>query len=368
MGKLFSNAKAIKEAKEAAGQQQTAGIMGAEAASAQTARNIAAEQTKSNIFMSLGSGVSGSADAGAATGNIFDPDAQRDQDLKKMASYGGFKFLKGKREGIIDPDAYTEQTQASTSFAIRDLLTAESLSLLKKEGPEWDMLENSTLGTIYEGAALQLRDTMRQLKNNYAKGGTARRTAINEFGEIQAAESAMRMRVQETWQANLGLYDTVHKAVDNAQSYASTFMQSLPLVNDQYRAAMMHTAEMQIQASQLAMQSTMNAYNTKMTQQPRNFGTKLLEGVIKLIPTAVATVFGGPGAGMAVGKVMNEADGSGTGGGQALGGLLTSGMDYIKNLGGDGSVLTKENTAGYDISALGKQIGQNYQDPNYLKF
>jgi hypothetical protein len=207
---------------------------------------------------------------------------------------------------------------------------------------------------------------MRTLKNQYAKGGTARRAAMYEANELAAGERAMRMRVQETWQANLGMYDTVHKIVDSAQQFSNTFMQNLPLVNDQYRSAMMYSAEMQIQASQLAMQSSINSYNTKMTQQPRNFGTKLLEGVIKLIPQAVATYFGGAEAGKAVGQVMNEADSGGQG--AATQNMLTSGMDYIKNLGGDKGILTQENTAGYDISALGKQIGENYQDPNYLKF
>ncbi|KKL70889.1 hypothetical protein LCGC14_2100380, partial [marine sediment metagenome] len=196
---LFSNKKNIRKAKEAAGQQQAAGIYGMEAASAQSARQIAGQEAQANIFSALGQ--PGTFGPGATTGsygdgstNMWDDSAVVDQSLSEFATYGGkdqFGRGKGKnkkggkplgsRAGIIDPEGYANQVIGSIPFQIRSKQTAEALQLLNKEGPAWDELENATIGTIHEGAALQLRDTMRQLKNNYAKGGTARRTAVNEF-------------------------------------------------------------------------------------------------------------------------------------------------------------------------------------------
>jgi hypothetical protein len=395
MAKLFSNATNIKKAKEAAGGAQLAGIMANEAIAAEKARAQAAEQAKMAVFQRLGS------DGSYSHQNLFDQNwqnannvddpnslfdtsgfglSQPDQHLMNLGpnAKGRKDVLGVARKGILDADSYANAIAGTAQFRIASKRVSDAEQLLNRKGPAWDMMNNSILGIINEGSALQLRDTMRTLKNQYAKGGTARRAALYEAKELAAGERAMRMRVQETWQANLGMYDTVHKIVDSAQQFSNTFMQNLPLVNDQYRAAMMHTAEMQIQGSQLAMQSSINSYNTKMTQQPRNFGTKLLEGVIKLIPSAVGTAFGAPGLGKALTGVMNDADSAGSGASAVaggLGGLLSSGMDYIKGLGGNKGVLTDANTKGYDISELGKQIGQNYQDPelasslsSYLNF
>jgi hypothetical protein len=353
MARLFSNRKNIRKAKEAAGGAQLAGIIGMESVAAEKARAQAMENAKMSVFQRLGS------DGSYSQQNLFDqnwqnsnnvdnPDSlfdtsgfglsQPDQHLMNLGpnAVGRKDVLGVARSGILDADSYANAIAGTAQFRIASKRVSEAEQLLNQEGPAWDMMNNSILGIINEGSALQQRDQLRLLKNQYAKGGTARRAAMFEANEMALGERAMRMRVQETWQANLGMYDTIHKIVDSAQQFSNTFMQNLPLVNDQYRAAMMHTAEMQIEASKLAMTSTLNAYNTKMTQQPQNFGTNLLEGIIKLVPTAVATYFGGPMAGKAVSDTMNAADGSGSGY-QGGSDLLGSGMDYLKqSMGGSG--------------------------------
>jgi hypothetical protein len=154
------------------------------------------------------------------------------------------------------------------------------------------MLENSVLGTINEGSALQLRDTVRKLKNQYAQGGTARRAAMYEVQELAAGERAMRTRVQETWQANLALFDSVRQNADRVAAGSQSFMAGLPLVNDSYRDAMQRTTALQIDASTLANSAIMSAYDTKMTQQPVNFGENFVEGLVKLVPAAIGAVVG----------------------------------------------------------------------------
>jgi hypothetical protein len=173
---------------------------------------------------------------------MWDKDAVWDQGLAQFATYGGKepfakgKYKKGKggvpgelghREGIIDPEGYANQVIGSIPFQIRSKQTAEAMQLLNREGPEWDRLENATIGTIHEGAALQLRDTLRQLKNNYAKGGTARRTAINEYSTIMAQERAMQARTQETWQANLKLHSYVRQNADRVEAGNRSFVENV---------------------------------------------------------------------------------------------------------------------------------------------
>jgi hypothetical protein len=292
---LFSNKKAIREAKEAAGQQQQAAIYGLEAADAAQARILAGEAAKSNIVNAMGQ--EGTFEPGSGTGsygtgetNIFEAAAMPNQAFKKMASYGGRKQLNVPRKGVIDPEGYANATIGSIPFKMRSKMTAEAYQLLNKEGPEWDMLENSTLGAIHEGAALQLRDTLRQLKNNYAKGGTARRAAMNEFGEIQAAESAMRMQTQETWQANINLHNYIRMNADRVQAGNISYVNSLPGLNSAYRDSMTKTASLMVAAGEKAAIIAGEAYEIRASQQAQNFGTKLLEAGIL---AAASTVIGG---------------------------------------------------------------------------
>ena len=291
MAKLFSNSKGIREAKEAAGQQQRAMILGLQAADDAKLNVQRIEETKANIFLAMGqnntygAGATGSTygaggEGGAVNYNLYDDDVAKNQDFRKLASYGGKDLFSGSREGIIDPDGFANAVSMSTGFQIQSQQVADSQQLLNQEGPAWDLLENSTLGQIHEGAALQLRDTLRELKNKFAKGGTARRTAANEFNTILAQERAMRTRVQETWQANIRLHHYVRANADRVAAGTSRFIDNLPGLNDSYRGAMMETAKLQIFAAENAAKFAGEAYDIRASQQAMNFGTRLLEGVI----------------------------------------------------------------------------------------
>ena len=288
---IFSNKKGIREAKEAAGQQQQASIYGLEAADAANARILAGEAAKTNIFNALGQpGTfepgSGTGNYGAGETNIFDTEAMPNQDLKKLASYGGGKQLKTPRAGVIDPEGYANAAIGSTSFKIRSKQTAEAYQPLNKEGAEWDMLENSTLGSIHEGAALQLRDTLRELKNNYAKGGTARRAAMNEMGEIQAMERAHQAKTDKVWQANITLHHYIRENADRVQAGNISYVESLPGLNAAYRDSMTKTAALMVSASEKAAIIAKGAYDTRASQQAVNFGTKLIEAGIMAVASS----------------------------------------------------------------------------------
>lgn len=331
---IFSNKKGIREAKEAAGGQQHAAITAMEAADRERARGIAGEQAKMAVWGLLGSDPNSFTSSYTNTNNVDDPTSlfdtsgvglsQPNQALKFMAPYdkGRNMLLGTAREGILDPAAYANAISQSAQFRIQSQRVRESEELLNQEGPAWDMLHNSVLGVINEGSALQLRETMRKLKNQYAKGGTARRTSMFEANELMAGERAMRTRVQETWQANLALYDSIRQNADRVAAGTQTFMQGLPLVNDSYRDAMQRTADLQIKASVLANNAVMTAYDTKMTQQAVNYGDNFVEGLVKLIPSiVVGALTGGAGVSVAAGAAAGAGSSSGTSAlGQMFGG------------------------------------------------
>lgn len=336
---LFSNKKNIRQAKAAAGQQQAAGIRAMEATKAQEARNLAGEEAKLNIFNLLGAeGTYGSSPpsgrgGGGAGGSVFDTSgtglSEKDQNLKAFATFGGGGELEGSRQGIIDPEAYAEKVSGSTLFRLQSQQVAEANQLVNREGKLWDQLNQSITGQIYEGAALQLRDTLRQLKNNMAKGGTARRAAQNEFTIIQANERAIQMRTKEAWQANLKLHDHINQNVDRVLQNSQAFVENLPMLNASYRDAMQKNAQLQVQANLNAAHIAGSAYNTRMSQQAVNFGTKLAEGVI-LAVASVALSYAGGAIGGAVGGAVGGAAGAtagktiGTDLGSAIGDAATA--------------------------------------------
>lgn len=330
MAKLFSNAKAIRDAKAASKQVTAGAVYGLEASSAQAARQIAGQEAQANIFNALGQEGTYGQDAGTfqygdGSTNMWDADAQWDPYLKQFSREPFGNKARGRnkkdpwnRKGIIDPEGYANQVIGSIPFQIRSKQTAEALQLLNKEGPAWDELENATIGLIYEGAALQLRDTMRQLKNNYAKGGTARRTAINEFSTIMAQERAMQSRVQETWQANLRLHSYVRKNADRVEAGNRSFVENINGLSSAHMAAMQATAALQVEAGKTAGLLAGQAYEIRASQQAVNFGTSLLEGVIQL---AASAVLGGAGGAL----ISNAAETGDSGGFQSgVGSLLQS--------------------------------------------
>lgn len=324
---LFSNKKNIKKAKVAAGQMQAAGIRAMESTKAQEARNLAGEEAKLNIFNLLGAeGTYGSSPpsgggGGGAGGSVFDTSgtglSEKDQKLRAFADWGGLNELEGSRQGIIDPEAYAEKVSGSTLFRLQSQQVAEANQLVNREGKLWDQLNQSITGQIYEGAALQLRDTLRQLKNNMAKGGTARRAAANEFNVIQANERAIQMRTKEAWQANLKLHDHINQNVDRVLQNSKAFVEGLPLLNASYRDAMQKNAQLQVQANINAAQIAQGAYATRMGQQAVDFGTKLAEGVILAVASIALSYAGG-----AIGGAM-ASTGAAAGGAGAITGTLS---------------------------------------------
>ena len=357
---FFGNKRNIRRAKEAAGQQQAAGIRAMEIADTERERTIASEQTKFSVLGMLGTpgsygpleGGGGGGGGSGGGGGIFSTDSYADQSLAMFGDHAKIgtmgmmhgdeawdaananapdgQFLRGgktrqeilqqgAREGILDPEGYTNQLSKSPLFRMQSQQVAEAGQLMNREGPLWDRLENSVLGSIHEGAALQLRDTMRQLKNNYAKGGSARRTAANEFNVINAQERAMRTRTQETWKANLKLHDYVNQNFERVRNGSMQFTDALPLLNDNYRSAMLATANLSAQATNAAASISGSAYSLRMSEQKVDMFKMFAEGTMSLLGGSVSSMGGSVSSG-AFGPAAAPAGGGGGGGG-GLGGI-----------------------------------------------
>jgi hypothetical protein len=300
---VFSNKKGIKEAKESAGAMQYSAGLGLEAVSAYQAQLMAAEMAKFQVYSALGSpGSYGPGAAAAATGNppsgsIYDTTstlAQPDQGLKQTMPYAtGRKGLLGTpRQGILDPEAYAAKIMSSSSFRTQSALQAEAEQLANREGDLYNKLENSILGVINEGAALQLREVMREIRTQGARDTTGsrgpRRAAMQDARYINAMENAMRSRVQQGWQAALGFQQMMWDQVQKVQAGSVEFLDNLPLVNKQYMDALAKTTEMQITASEMAAKVSQNAYAVKQSQQAVDFGSSFVEALTSYAGSYIA--------------------------------------------------------------------------------
>lgn len=303
MWESYKNQKASeKRAKEEAARQSLLAYKAVSGAETEQARALAAEQSRmavSGMFGAPGTyelpGTAGAATTGltpGAAGDVYQSDKYVDPSTKGLLRYKKYlpkearRHIKdkdgtgefGKMKGILDPEKFAAQTAQSADFRIRSRLTAESEQLLAQQGPAWDMLEQSTLGQIYEGAATAMRETMRDLKNRAAKGGTARRAALNEANQIRQTQDIAQMRINETWQANLKLHQYVRQNAEQVQAGNQRFLDNLPGIRDAYQTTMTSLNDALRHSTRWASQMSMAGYDARAAVGDSNFVEKLVMG------------------------------------------------------------------------------------------
>lgn len=374
---LFTSVKkAKKRAKSFAAGQAALGAAGVEAIDTERARTQAAEATRSNVYGLLGApgtydlpGAPGAGGQGqqGITGGIFATGGELVQ--RSEAALGAVKGvgskkragLTGTRTGILDPEAAAADIAGTAGFRIQSFQVAESEQLLNQKGPIWDMLHNSTIGIISEGAARGLRDDLRLLRNRAAKGGTARRTALNEMNQMLAVERNNRMRVQETWSANLALFNTIRANADRVRDGTQSFLDGLPQIRDAYNQSMgtlgRMMAEIAIPKASKALE--VGYVRTEETMQKKSFFTGLLEGAIVAVAAAGLEAIA-PGAG---GFMMQATGQSDVGGGDPTGGLIGKAGAWAKGKMGGGST-TGSSTTGTGSGSPGWDVDYGKQGAN----
>jgi hypothetical protein len=266
-----------------------------EAAAAYQAQLMAAEMAQMQVQGMLGApgtygAAAGTGQPGSVTG-VMDTSglglSQPDQNLAQGLNYstGGKGLLGTARTGILDPEAYAASIADSASFRIQSKLTAEAEQMANREGELYERLENSIMGVINEGAALQLKHAMREARNQAARGTTggargARRAAFQNAREINIIENSMRTRIQMSWEKAKEFQEMIWAQIGNVQQGNRDFLENLPLTNRAYLDAMGESAKMQMDAGMMAAKITQASYAVKQSQQPVNFGVGFAEALI----------------------------------------------------------------------------------------
>ena len=298
MGGLFSKEKERDRAREESAKQGLLAGLAIEAVDHAKARQEAAEQSRLAVFGMLGApgsydlpgAASGQFTPGQVGGDIYDTDSARTDKsaaAKGMLKYGhktgqaGMDLMYGKRTGILDPKKYAKEVAKSGSFRVQSRLTAEAEQLLAKEGEAWQKLDQATRGQIFEGAATALRESMREIKNNAAKGGSARRAALTEANKILAIERTNQIKINETWQANIRLDEYVRQNAMAVQDSNNRFLDNLPGIRDNYNNTMNSLAEMMASvAIPVASAATEKSYAARNAVKEPQILEKLIVGVV----------------------------------------------------------------------------------------
>jgi hypothetical protein len=122
---------------------------------------------------------------GVAEGSIF---------RKRKASEGAIKAggwqAPGRFEQLagfeLDPEALTKGVMGTAQFRIMNQLMVESEDFINRQGPLYDRAVRAQVGPIMEGSARSMEQAMGQIKQQFARGGSARRNALKDAIQVQA--------------------------------------------------------------------------------------------------------------------------------------------------------------------------------------
>lgn len=151
---------------------------------------------------------------------------------------------------ILDPEALQKQVEGSSQFRIMSRLTAEAEQLIAREGPLYQEMKNSLQLPIIEGAGAIARENAEQLKRAAARGGSARRSALEAVQRIRSQERINSQKVQQLAQTNFQLDVWARENARTTLEFGQNWAANLGGIRESYNSAM-------DQASQLMLNSAL---------------------------------------------------------------------------------------------------------------
>lgn len=297
------------------------------------ARRTAAEETYQNVLNRIGSKgtyetVGGTPDAGTSTdsgvgtaagtgGGIF-----KQQDVYK----GALKTVKGT---VLDPKKAAAAATDSAQGRIVSRMTAEAEQTLAREGPLYDEMVRNTQLPIIESSAQIARQNAEQIKRMAARGGSARRQALEAVTQIRAQEqlnsSRMQQLAQTRNQIDLWARDNAKTTVEFGQNWAA----NLGGIRESYQSAMDKASELMLDSAIPKAVGVINQIKSMREQahaENRAKAAAWVKGIVGVASLALGGAAGGFfGAGIA-GALGGTVTSSGvTGSLASISGSLASG-------------------------------------------
>lgn len=189
-------------------------------------------------------GTPGAPGGGGPLG-IHDVTSERSEVSEEAKQFGS--LAETTRKGVLDPTAFSQYVAGTKPFQIISGQVAEAHGLTDPQSPFRQTLEQSIKNPILEAGAETMRESMRQIKNAAAKGGSARRTALREAQQMLAVERSNRVVSQQLWQANLQFEGWIRDYQRNAVNAAQAFTEGLGV--QRYVETMNRASEFMVQTT-----------------------------------------------------------------------------------------------------------------------
>lgn len=241
-------------------------------------------------------------------GSIF-----KDKEVSDAAKFAGYaKFVEPSK--VIDPEKFTQMVSQMPIARIVSRQVAEAQGLSDPSSPFRQSLEQSIKNPILEAGAETLRESQRFIKNQMAKGGSARRAALGDAQNMLAIEASNRQVAQQMWQSNLQFESWIRDYQRTTVNAAQAFTQGLGV--QQYTNAMN-------QASQFMVSTALPAAANYQVQALQIMQSNKKAGVLELVIGGIIGVVGLVAAAYTGGATLGAAAG-------ALGGVLGGGKSKDK--------------------------------------
>ena len=196
--------------------------------------------------LGMPAGLSGIAAPGAFPGGIWGEEVTK----KGLIKGGKYSKKTGRLKGsvpwevkgrVLDPEALAGGIMAQPQFGAVSAMVAEANQLMNREGPLWNELNNSIVGSVYEGAASMQRQQMEEISRMMARGGNAKAMGQTMAQRFKVQEDVNRMRTTQLWQSRMALDQWRTQAVQSNLSFANAWVDNQAGIRDTYQAALANT-------------------------------------------------------------------------------------------------------------------------------
>lgn len=216
-------------------------------------------------------------------------------------------FVKAGTQSVttLDPEKYQKAVEGSTQFRIMSRLTAEAEQLISREGPLYDEMINSLQLPIIEGAGAMARENAEALKRAAARGGSARRSAMEAVQKIRANERLNSQKMMALSQTRFALDQWSRENARTTLEFGQNWASNLGGIRESYNRAMDQASQLMTNSAlPIMFQATKEAAKWRYYahQKKRSKVTRWISGIM-----GVAMIAGGSyGGGMSMlGQAMS---------------------------------------------------------------
>jgi len=171
---------------------------------------------------------------------------------------------------ITNPEALAASIKQSSGFRTVSKLVADAEQMMNKQGPLWNELNNSVIGSIYQASAATNRQALEQASAMIARKGGAARTGMDWVNRMRVQEGVNRDRTNTLWQAKLGLEQWTRDNAMKVQSFAQAWTSNHAGIRDSYTNALVNlrtfwSQTWPVAAAQMNQKATMRMQDASQT-------------------------------------------------------------------------------------------------------